>query len=123
MARFRRQGAAGLVSGKRGKHGNHRLPTIYTDHILDLVREHYPDFGPTLAREKLLERHGLLIGRETCSTESKSGSVTLFFSRSNEEASAAPAARHKNRARPRPSTRHFHFGENTSCVFWRDSAV
>src|ERR1700722_1255265 len=65
MARFRRQGAAGLVSGKRGKHGNHRLPTIYIDHILDLVREHYSDFGPTLAREKLLERHGLLIGRET----------------------------------------------------------
>ena len=23
------------------------------------------DFGPTLAREKLFERHGLLIGRET----------------------------------------------------------
>jgi molybdenum-dependent DNA-binding transcriptional regulator ModE len=37
MARFRRRGAAGLVSGKRGKHGNHRLPTIYTHHILDLV--------------------------------------------------------------------------------------
>jgi transposase len=33
MARFRRQGAAGLVSGKRGKQGDHRLPTIYTDHI------------------------------------------------------------------------------------------
>ena len=38
---------------------------FYTGHVLDLVREHYADFGPTLAREKLLERHGLLIGRET----------------------------------------------------------
>ena len=65
MARFRRQGASGLVSGKRGKQGNRRLPAIYTGHVLDLVREHYADFGPTLAREKLLERHGLLIGRET----------------------------------------------------------
>ncbi len=65
MARFRRQGAAGLVSGKRGKQGNRRLPAIYTEHVLGLVREHYADFGPTLAREKLLERHGLLIGRET----------------------------------------------------------
>jgi hypothetical protein len=62
MARFRRQGVAGLVSGKRGKQGNHRLPAIYTEHVLGLVRA---DFGPTLAREKLLERHGLLIGRET----------------------------------------------------------
>lgn len=32
---------------------------------MDLVREHYAGFGPTLAMEKLLERHGLLIGRET----------------------------------------------------------
>jgi hypothetical protein len=38
---------------------------IYTDLVLNLVREHYSDFGPTLAREKLLERHGLLISRET----------------------------------------------------------
>jgi hypothetical protein len=65
MARFRRRGAAGLVSGKRGKQSNRRLPAIYTDPVLNLVREHYSDFGPTLAREKLLERHELLIGRET----------------------------------------------------------
>lgn len=65
MARFRRHGAAGLVSGRRGKRGNCRLPEVYAEHILDLVREHYADFGPTLARDKLLERHGLLIGRET----------------------------------------------------------
>jgi transposase len=65
VARFRRLGPAGVVSGKRGKPGNHRLPKSYTDQIVALVREHYPDFGPTLAREKLLERHGLTIGRET----------------------------------------------------------
>ena len=65
VARFRRSGAAGLVSGKRGKPGNHRLPDGYTDQIVALVRERYSDFGPTLAREKLLERHGLVIGRET----------------------------------------------------------
>ena len=33
--------------------------------MLSLVREHYPDFGPTLAVEKLIERHGLRIGVET----------------------------------------------------------
>lgn len=65
VARFRRQGASGLVSGKRGKQSNRRLPAIYTDHLLELVRESYSDFRPTLSREKLLERHGLLIGRET----------------------------------------------------------
>jgi len=65
VARFRSQGASGLVSGKRGRSGNHRLPRTFTDQVVALVREHYADFGPTLAREKLQERHGLAIGRET----------------------------------------------------------
>jgi transposase len=65
VANFRRHGAAGLVSRKRGQRSNRRLPSVYTDHILALVREHYADFGPTLAREKLLGRHALVIGRET----------------------------------------------------------
>ena len=65
VARYRRQGPEGIVSGKRAKPGNHRLPKNYTDEIVALVRERYHDFGPTLAREKLIERHGLTIGRET----------------------------------------------------------
>ncbi len=30
-----------------------------------IIREHYRDFGPTLAREKLEEVHGLVLGKET----------------------------------------------------------
>ena len=33
--------------------------------VLDLVREHYHDFGPTFACEKLLEKHDLPLGKET----------------------------------------------------------
>jgi len=29
------------------------------------VREHYRDFGPTLAREKLIELHRLAVSKET----------------------------------------------------------
>lgn len=32
--------------------------------MLDLIREHYHDFGPTLAREKLIELHQIAVGRE-----------------------------------------------------------
>jgi hypothetical protein len=32
--------------------------------VLSLVREHYIDFGPTLAAEKLIARHGLRLGVE-----------------------------------------------------------
>jgi hypothetical protein len=62
---YRAQGPEGLVSKKRGKLGNHRRPEAFRDHILAIIREQYADFGPTLAREKLLERHGLLVPCET----------------------------------------------------------
>ena len=32
---------------------------------MDLIRERYSDFGPTLASEKLAELHGIRLGRET----------------------------------------------------------
>jgi predicted XRE-type DNA-binding protein len=63
--RYRAHGPEGLVSKKRGMRGNHRRPQAFRDHILAIVRERYPDFGPTLAREKLLERHGLVVPCET----------------------------------------------------------
>ena len=65
VARFRSQGASGLVSGKRGRSGNHRLPRTFTDQVVALVRQHYADFGPTLAREKLRARRKIILAKET----------------------------------------------------------
>src|SRR5262244_732160 len=58
-------GATSLVSKRRGRPGNNRLPKEYRDLALSLVRERYADFGPTLAAEKLAEVHGCTISRET----------------------------------------------------------
>jgi hypothetical protein len=38
---------------------------MFRDHVLDLVRAHYADFGPTFAREKLIERHQVAVSKET----------------------------------------------------------
>jgi len=65
LLRYAADGAAGLVSRRRGKPSNHKYPSDYQQQIVELVREHYPDFGPTLACEKLLERHQLVVGKET----------------------------------------------------------
>ena len=62
---FEALGPRGLVSGKRGQPSNRRLPAELQAQVLGLVREHYADFGPLLAREKLIERHGVRVGRET----------------------------------------------------------
>jgi len=64
-AAYERHGPPGLVSRKRGKPSNRRLAEAVQVRALDLVRERYADFGPTLAREKLRELHSVDVSRET----------------------------------------------------------
>ena len=59
LDRLRQEGAAGLVSRKRGRPSNRRFSDAFRAEVVALVRENYADFGPTLAREYLAERHGL----------------------------------------------------------------
>ncbi len=59
------QGAAGLVSRKRGRPSNRAHGAPLRSTAIGLVRDRYADFGPTLAAEKLLELHGLPLGVET----------------------------------------------------------
>ena len=63
--RYRREGAAALVSRRRGLPSNHQLPVDLARRALSLIRERYADFGPTLACEKLYECHGLVLSKET----------------------------------------------------------
>ncbi|WP_336869348.1 helix-turn-helix domain-containing protein [Sphingomonas sanguinis] len=65
LDRLRREGAAGLVSRKRGRQSNRRYSDAFRAEVVALVRENYADFGPTLAREYLAERHGLGLSCET----------------------------------------------------------
>ncbi len=62
---IRKDGPAGLISKRRGRPSNHRLPPAYRELAMTLVRERYADFGPTLAAEKLTELHGFGVSRET----------------------------------------------------------
>ncbi len=62
---FRRDGAKGLASRHRGRPSNHRIATATRDGALSLVRELYPDFGPTFAHQKLTEEHGHAFSIET----------------------------------------------------------
>ena len=62
---YKVQGAGGLVSQRRGKPSNNRLDADTQQKAIDLIYEHYHDFGPTLAHEKLTEKHQLRISRES----------------------------------------------------------
>jgi hypothetical protein len=62
---YKTQGAKGLVSARRGKASNNRLDPQVVQQAIDLIYEHYRDFGPTLAHEKLVEVHGLKLSDES----------------------------------------------------------
>lgn len=57
--RLREEGKAGMASKQRGRPSKRRLAPATTQQALALLQARYPDFGPTLAHEKLTEVHGL----------------------------------------------------------------
>lgn len=65
LARYRQGGDAGVVSRRRGVPSNRRLSASLRASVLAQVRQHYADFGPTLACEMLRERHQLMLSVES----------------------------------------------------------
>ena len=63
--RVRADGHKGIIHRLRGRASNHQLPAGRLAKALELVKTHYPDFGPTFATEKLRERHRLVLSPET----------------------------------------------------------
>lgn len=63
--RMQDEGVQGLLSKKRGRPSNRRTPADLLAKAVALIGEHYADFGPTLACEKLQERHGIKLSVET----------------------------------------------------------
>lgn len=59
LARLEHEGPAFLQHGLKGQPSHNRIPDRETKQIERLLRERYPDFGPTFAAEKLLEFHGV----------------------------------------------------------------
>lgn len=62
--RHREEGDLGLAHRLRGMPSNRRTPKASKDKALMLIREKYPDFGPTFASEKL-SCEGIEMSRET----------------------------------------------------------
>ena len=63
--KVKENGAKGLAHGNRGKAGNRGMPVKERDKIIKLLNNHYYDFGPLLASEKLEERHKIKRNKET----------------------------------------------------------
>ena len=65
VALYRDHGPVGLISRRRDRRSNRRLSAALEAQIIQILREHYADFGPTLAAEKLQMRHDIRVAKET----------------------------------------------------------
>jgi transposase len=63
VARYRDGGGGALIHKSRGRSASNKLALGVRELVLELVRQNYRDFGPTLAAEVLLERHGVEVSR------------------------------------------------------------
>jgi hypothetical protein len=66
--RFKKSGLTGILHKNRGKESNHAVPEAERKAIVGIIKTNYPDFGPTLACEKLSERHDITFSTQTIRT-------------------------------------------------------
>lgn len=65
LHQYREHGPPGLVSRHRGKPSNRKITEEVKMRATTLVRDHYNDFKPTLANEKLSDIHQIKVSVET----------------------------------------------------------
>lgn len=69
LKRYKRDGTVGLVHLGRGMVSNRTVPQKEKDRVINIIREHYHDFGPTFALEKLKDHHHVAFGVDTLRKE------------------------------------------------------
>jgi len=65
VKRYRVEGINGLISKRRGIASNRKHGEGVKRQVKELFFKHYIDFGPTFASEKLLEKSGIKVNKET----------------------------------------------------------
>ena len=65
MRRVQQEGDRGILHRGRGRPSNRRMAERVRQKALELYQQHYGDFGPTLASEKMRERHRISLHAET----------------------------------------------------------
>lgn len=62
---YKKAGISGIISKKRGQPSNRRISDEQRAEIAAIISLNYHDFKPKFAAEKLYERHGISISKET----------------------------------------------------------
>jgi transposase len=65
VAKYRAQGAPGLVHGNRGRVPNNRIEETWQAQIWELAKEKYKDYNDSHFTEELEAKHGIAVSRST----------------------------------------------------------
>lgn len=65
LAKYRKEGAAALIHGNRGRQPVHRLPTTTRETVAELLREQYAGVNDTHVQELLAEHEGIVLSRSS----------------------------------------------------------
>ena len=65
IKKVRGEGGSAIIHKSRGKHSNRSFGDEVIENIIDIYKNNYSGFGPTLVGEKLLELHQIQISTET----------------------------------------------------------
>jgi len=65
VAAYRKEGAAGLAHGNRGRPSVHRLSDQVRDQMIELARGPYHDYNDVHFTENLAEKHAIVVSRST----------------------------------------------------------
>ena len=68
LAQYRENGPSGLISKHRGKPSNHKIADAQKENVIELIKDNYSDFGPTLISEYLAKSHEIKLSKETIRT-------------------------------------------------------
>src|SRR5437879_3553771 len=90
---LKQDGATSLLSKRRGRPSNHRLPAEIRTLALSIVRERYSDFGPSLAGEANRASWLFGVARDLARLDDRRWAVAGPSASSPLAASAASAAR------------------------------
>ncbi len=63
--RVKEEWLKGIRHKNRGRPSNRLLPKDFKEKMLKIIKEKYYDFGPTLLKEKLEEKHKIKVSKET----------------------------------------------------------
>jgi hypothetical protein len=76
MKRIKEEGAKGVIHKLRGRESNRGYPGELKSKIIEIYRRSYPDYGPTLFSEMLIEYHNISLNRETLRNWLRQKSIT-----------------------------------------------